>query len=87
MLERTCWNAKQIFGQIGVVNVAFIVNASRGEAAATTVRLSAVVAIAKARSLLRDGWQVFISAPDGVRYMPDEFDKLLMLDPAVRSSP
>jgi hypothetical protein len=66
--------------------LAFIVTASRGEEAATTVRLSAVVAIAKARSLLQDGWQVVIIAPDGVRYHPDEFDKLLKPDSALRSS-
>jgi hypothetical protein len=68
-------------------DVTFIVSASRGELARTTVRLRGVVAIAKARSLLREGWQVFITAPDGVRYRPDEFDKLLTLDPAHRASP
>jgi hypothetical protein len=66
--------------------VTFIVHASRGEDVAVTIRLSVVVAIAKGRSLLDAGWQVFITGPDGVRYYPTEFDKLL-LGPALRSTP
>ena len=55
----------------------FIVHASRGEESATTVRLSAAVAIAKARTLEDEGWQVFITGPDGIRYDPADFDRLL----------
>jgi hypothetical protein len=65
--------------------VTFIVHASRGEEAATTIRLSAVVAIAKGRALADEGWQVFITGPDGVRYSPSEFDKLLSLSKVLRS--
>jgi hypothetical protein len=65
--------------------VAFIVHASRGEEATTTVRLSVVVAIAKGRVLAEEGWQVFITGPDGVRYDPSEFDRLLSLSPALHS--
>jgi hypothetical protein len=57
--------------------VTFIVHASKGEAATTTVRLSVAVAIAKGRALLEEGWQVFIIGPDGLRYYPQEFDRLL----------
>ena len=57
----------------------FIVHASRGEEATTTVRLSVVVAIAKGRTLADEGWQVFITGPDGIRYYPSEFDRLLSL--------
>jgi hypothetical protein len=64
--------------------VAFIVRASRGEAT-TTVRLGVVVAIARGQALAEEGWQVFIAAPDGIRYYPSEFDKLLSLSPALRS--
>jgi hypothetical protein len=67
------------------IAVTFIVHASRGEEATTTIRLSAVVAIAKGRTLADEGWQVFITGPDGVRYSPSEFDKLLSLSPVVRS--
>jgi hypothetical protein len=63
--------------------VTFIVHASRGEEATTTVRLSVVVAIAKGRALADEGWQVFITAPDGIRYDPSEFDRLLSLSPAL----
>ena len=62
--------------------VTYIVNASRGEHATTTVRLSMVVAIAKANALRDQGWQVFITGPDGRRYDPSEFARLLKLDSA-----
>jgi hypothetical protein len=65
--------------------VAFIVHASRGEDVTTTIRLSVVVAIAKARALAEEGWQVFITAPDDIRYYPEGFDKLLSLNPALQS--
>jgi hypothetical protein len=65
--------------------VTFVVHASRGEDVATTVRLSVVVAIAKGLSFVEDGWEVFIVGPDGVRYDPPEFEKLLALSPALHS--
>ena len=63
----------------------FIVHASKGEDTATTFRLSVVVAIAKGRALVDEGWQVFITGPDGTRYYPSEFDELLSFSPALRS--
>jgi hypothetical protein len=65
------------------IAVTFIVHASRGEETATTIRLSVVVAIAKGRALAEEGWQVFITGPDGIRYHPSEFDKLLSHSPAL----
>jgi hypothetical protein len=65
--------------------VTFIVHASRGEDVTTTIRLSVVVAIAKGLALAEEGWQVFIVGPDGVRYHPSEFDKLLSFNPALQS--
>jgi hypothetical protein len=62
--------------------VTFIVHASRGEDKATTIRLSVVVAVDKGRTLVEQGWQVFITGPDGIRYDPSEFGKLLSLGPA-----
>jgi hypothetical protein len=62
--------------------VTFIVHASRGEEVATTIRLSAVAAIAKGRALAAEGWHVFITGPDDIRYDPPEFDRLLSLGPA-----
>jgi hypothetical protein len=69
--------------QTGIA-VTFIVEASRGEKTTTTIRLSVVVAIAKGQALAEEGWQVFITAPDGIRYHPSEFDKLLSSSPALR---
>jgi len=57
--------------------VTFTVNASKGEHTALTMRLSSAGAIAKARSLLDEGWQVVVIGPDGIRYEPSDFDKLL----------
>jgi hypothetical protein len=57
--------------------VTFIVHASKGEAATTTIRLSVAAAVAKGRTLAGEGWQVVITGPDGIRYSPAEFDELL----------
>jgi hypothetical protein len=65
--------------------VTFIVRASRGEDVTTTIRLSVVVAIAKGLTFVEEGWQVVIIGPDGVRYEPSEFEKLLSLSPALQS--
>ena len=67
--------------------MAFIVHASKGEDSTTTIRLGVVVAIAKGRALAEEGWQVFITGPDGIRYHPAEFDRLLSLNPALYSRP
>jgi hypothetical protein len=68
--------------------VTFIVHASRDDdTTTTTVRLSVVVAIAKGRALAEEGWQVFITGPDGIRYHSAEFEKLLSLNPALQSRP
>jgi hypothetical protein len=56
--------------------VTFIVHASRSEAATTTVRLTVAAAIARARTLADEGWQVVITGPDGIRYNLTEFDEL-----------
>ena len=81
LLER---DIAECIARKGVV-VTFIVHASRGEYSTTTVRLSVVVAIAKGRALAEEGWQVFITGPDGMRYYSSEFDKLLSYRPALHS--
>ena len=58
------------------VAVTFIVHFSRGDDISTTVRLNVVAAIAKGRTLIDEGWQVFITDSDGTRYQPSDFDKL-----------
>ena len=61
--------------------VTFIVQASRGEQVVRTIRLSAVAAIAKGQALVAEGWEVFITGPDDIKYYPPEFDQLLSLGP------
>ena len=67
--------------------VTFIVHASRGEDSATTIRLGVDAAIAKARTLVDEGWQVIITGPDGIRYSPPDFDRLLSGSSAHYSRP
>jgi hypothetical protein len=55
----------------------FIVHASKNEDVATTVRLRSAAAVAKAIALADEGWQVFITGPDGNRYYLSEFEDLL----------
>ena len=69
-------DADRCIAQNGIA-VTFIVQASRGEDATTTVRLSVAAAVAKGRTLADEGWQVVITGPDGIRYSPPQFDELL----------
>ncbi len=78
LLGRSTYHCEKASG------VTFIVHASRGEDGTTTIRLSVVVAIAKGHALLEEGWQVFITGPDGIRYHPSEFDRLLSLSPGLQ---
>jgi hypothetical protein len=55
----------------------FILEASRDADALTTFRLGAA-ASAKADALIKEGWQVVITGPDGTRYRPFEFDRLAL---------
>lgn len=65
--------------------MAFIVHASKGEYATTTIRLSVAAAVAKGQAFAEEGWQVVITGPDGNRYHPAEFDRLLSLSTALHS--
>ena len=67
--------ARQVFKDLDKVN------GKSGD----VVKDPAFVAIAKARALAEEGWQVFIVGPDGARYYPSEFDKLLSFSPALQS--
>ena len=72
---------KFIFGTDAAVT--YIVYASKGDNEMTTFRLSAVAAVAKARTLANAGWQVFITDPDGTRFLPFEFDQLALSQQAL----
>jgi hypothetical protein len=55
----------------------FIVRGMRSDDATTAVRLRADTAVAKARDLIVEGWQVFIVCPAGIQNLPDDFENLL----------
>jgi len=55
----------------------FILHASKEEEVVSTIRLSVIVAVAKGRALAKEGWQVSIEAPNGIRYASTDFEKLL----------
>jgi hypothetical protein len=74
---------QQIFILGNDAAVTYIVHASNGDHERTTFRLCAVAAIAKARSLANAGWQVFITGPDGTRFLPFEFDELALSQQAI----
>jgi 2-keto-3-deoxy-L-rhamnonate aldolase RhmA len=57
--------------------VTFTVRATKNDEVAITVRLRAIAAIDKARSLSAEGWDVVIIGPGDISYSPGEFDKLL----------
>jgi hypothetical protein len=38
------------------------------------------MAVAKARTLSKSGWQVHVTDPDGRVFQPDKFDQLLSFD-------
>jgi hypothetical protein len=57
--------------------VTFIVRGLKSDDATTAVRLRADTAVAKARDLIVEGWDVFIECPDGIQNYPDDFDNLL----------
>jgi hypothetical protein len=56
----------------------FILEASKDADVLTTFRLSEFAACAKADALMKVGWQVVITGPDGTRYRPFEFDRLAL---------
>jgi hypothetical protein len=82
-----CWSVAPGRGAGKGFAVTFIVHASRGEDVQVTVRLSVAVAIAKGRSLLDEGWQVYITGPDGIRHYPATFHELQAPGPTLRSEP
>ena len=46
----------------------------------TTVRIGPTVTVAKARALLKDGWQVHVTDAAGQHYEPAQLDQLLTFD-------
>jgi hypothetical protein len=59
---------------------AFSIHATKGGQSMTTVRIGPAVTVAKARALLKDGWQVHVTDVAGQRYEPAQLDQLLTFD-------
>ena len=55
---------------------AFTIQASKNGQTITTVRIRPTVCVEKAKTLLREGWQVHITNAAGHQYGADEFDQL-----------
>ena len=55
---------------------AFTIQASKNGQTITTVRIRPTVSVEKAKTLLREGWQVHITNAAGHQYGSDEFDQL-----------
>src|ERR1019366_2429167 len=67
--------------------VALVVHASKDGESRRTLYTSPVIAVAKARSLFKTGWEdVHIVDADGGLFYPDKFDQLLSFDrkPAIK---
>jgi hypothetical protein len=61
---------------------ALVVHASKdGEESKRTLYTGPVIAVAKARGLVKAGWQVHIVDADGGVFHPDKFDQLLKFAP------
>jgi len=59
----------------------YTVHASKDGKEVETDSLSAVVIVARARRLIREGWDVRITTKLGLTFFSDEFDALLSFDP------
>jgi hypothetical protein len=59
---------------------AFTIHASKDGETIETVLMGPTMAVAKARTLSKSGWQVHVTDPDGRVFQPDKFDQLLSFD-------
>ena len=56
---------------------ALVVHASKDRTSTRTLYLSPAIAVAKARIMLKAGWQVYIVDADGRIFHPEQFDEIL----------
>jgi hypothetical protein len=59
---------------------AFTIHATKDGDTVSTVRIGPTVTVARARTLLKEGWQVHVTDADGRQYGPGQFDQLLSFD-------
>lgn len=60
---------------------ALVVHASKDDQSTRALFTSPVLAVAKARGLVKTGWQVHVVDADGRVFHPDTFDHLLRFPP------
>jgi len=59
---------------------AFTIHASKDGESSQTVRIGPTITVAKARELIKYGWQVRINDTDGHPYGPERFHEILRFD-------
>ena len=65
---------------------ALVIHASKDGESMRTLFTGPVLTVAKARSLVKAGWQVHVTDADGGVFHPEKFDELLKFDgkPAIK---
>jgi hypothetical protein len=59
---------------------AFTIHATKDGETVSAVRIGPTVTVAKARTLLKEGWQVHVTDAEGRQYGPRQLDQLLSFD-------
>jgi hypothetical protein len=59
---------------------AFSIHASKDGQMVSTVRIGPTITVAKARTLLDEGWQVHVTDENGHQYGPEKLHQLLSFD-------
>ena len=73
---RKVFSSPMVVAQERCEMTAFTIQASKNGQTITTVRIRPTVCVEKAKTLLREGWQVHITNAAGHQYDSDEFDQL-----------
>ena len=58
----------------------FTIHSSKDGESVETHRISPVIAVARARVLLKEGWRVHITDSGGRQFQPEKFEQLLSFD-------
>jgi hypothetical protein len=58
----------------------YTIHASKDGESIQTARISPTATVAKARVLLKEGWQVHVTDADGRQYLSDKFGEILSFD-------
>jgi hypothetical protein len=58
----------------------YTIHATKDGETVTTVRIGPTITVAKARTLLKEGWNVRVTDGEGHQYGPGRLDRLLSFD-------